>query len=87
MQDQEMRSEPTDNLSGLDLPRPWQFIAKSYTLDGVLGQGSYGTVMKGVCKATGQAVAIKFISGFSRWDYDCVKVIREIQILRKLSQM
>ena len=87
MQDQEMSSDPIDILSGADLPRAWQFIAKSYTLDGILGQGSYGTVMKGVCKVTGQAVAIKYISGFSKWDYDCVKVIREIQILRKLSQM
>ena len=82
-----MSSDPVDILSGADLPRAWQFIAKSYALDGILGQGSYGTVMKGVCKVTGQPVAIKFISGFSKWDYDCVKVIREIQILRKLSQM
>ena len=87
MQDQEMRSDPVDNLGGADLPRAWHLIAKSYTLDGVLGQGSYGTVMKGVCKVTGQQVAIKYINGFSKWDYDCVKVIREIQILRKLSQM
>lgn len=43
--------------------------------------------MKGVCKSTGQHVAIKYIHGFSQWDYDCVKVIREIQILRKLQDM
>ena len=73
--------------NGSDLHKDWNVIAKSYTLDGVLGQGSYGTVMKGVCKITGQVVAIKYISGFSKWDYDCVKVIREIQILRELSQM
>ena len=82
-----MGSDPVDIPSGAELPRAWHLIAKSYTLDGVLGQGSYGTVMKGVCKVTGQQVAIKYISGFSKWDYDCVKVIREIQILRKLSQM
>lgn len=87
MQDQEMGSDPVDMLSGTELPKAWHLIAKSYTLDGVLGQGSYGTVMKGVCKVTGQQVAIKYINGFSKWDYDCVKVIREIQILRKLSDM
>ena len=78
MQDQEMGSDPVDMLSGTELPKEWHLIAKSYTLDGVLGQGSYGTVMKGVCKVTGQQVAIKYINGFSKWDYDCVKVIREI---------
>ena len=43
--------------------------------------------MKGVCKTTGQHVAIKYIHGFSKWDYDCVKVIREIQLMRKLQEM
>lgn len=43
--------------------------------------------MKAVCKSTGQHVAIKYIQAFSKWDYDCVKVIREIQIMRKLQDM
>ena len=82
-----MSSEYTSSSSTSELPRAWHQIAKSYTLEGVLGQGSYGTVMKGVCKCTGQQVAIKYIHGFSKWDYDCVKVIREIQILRRLQDM
>jgi mitogen-activated protein kinase 1/3 len=32
-------------------------------------------------------VAIKYIQDFSRWDYDCVKVIREIQVMRRLQDM
>ena len=86
-QDQEMSSDNTDGSSTSELPRAWHQISKSYTLQGVLGQGSYGTVMKGVCKLTGQQVAIKYIHGFSKYDYDCVKVVREIQILRKLQDM
>ena len=86
-QDQEMSSDSTNGSSTSELPRAWHQIAKSYTLEGVLGQGSYGTVLKGLCKSTGQHVAIKYIHGFSQWDYDCVKVIREIQILRKLQDM
>lgn len=82
-----MSSDNTDGSGTSELPRAWHQIAKSYTLQGVLGQGSYGTVMKGVCKLTGQQVAIKYIHGFSKYDYDCVKVVREIQILRKLQDM
>lgn len=82
-----MLSENTIESSTAELPRAWHQISKDYNLDGVLGHGSYGTVMKGVCKATGQHVAIKYIHGFSKWDYDCVKVIREIQLMRKLQEM
>ena len=73
-----MSFDNTNRSSASELPKVWQQIANSYNLGGILGQGSYGTVMKGVCKLTGQQVAIKYISDFSKWDYDCVKVIREI---------
>jgi len=51
------------------------------------GEGSYGVVARGTCKITGQAVAIKLVKDFSKWEYDCVKAIREIQLMRKLAQM
>ena len=53
-----MSSDNTDGSSTSELPRAWHQISKSYTLQGVLGQGSYGTVMKGVCKSTGAVAAV-----------------------------
>lgn len=62
----------------------WANIEKKYTIDKAVGKGSYGTVVKAVCKASGQKVAIKHMTGFQQHEYDCVKVIREIQIMKGL---
>lgn len=42
--------------------------------------------MEGKCRVSKRVVAIKLISNFSLYEYDCVKVIREIQIMRGLHQ-
>ena len=39
-------------------------------------------MVKGICRVTGVAVAIKLIDDFASYEYDCVKVYREIKILR-----
>ena len=49
-----------------------------YTLGKKLGAGTYGTVMGAKCKISGLEVAIKHISDFSKYDYDCCKIIREV---------
>lgn len=41
--------------------------------------------MQATCKTTGKLVAIKFIQGIFKNEYDCVKILREIKIQRQLS--
>jgi serine/threonine protein kinase len=44
-------------------------------------------VVQAKCVTTGKMVAIKFIQDVCHTDYDCVKVIREIVLMRRLSQI
>lgn len=44
-------------------------------------------MVRATCNTTGNKVAIKFIEHVDENEYNCVKTIREIQILRKLSKM
>ena len=53
----------------------------------VIGRGSFGQVVKAHCKASGKCVAIKLITNLDNDEYDYVKVVREIQILHKLSEI
>lgn len=62
-------------------------MSDRYTPLKVIGEGSYGKVVKASCKATGREVAIKFIEHVNLNEYDCVKAIREIQLLKRLSKM
>lgn len=52
----------------------------------LLGNGSFGTVVKAKKRSTDQFVAIKLIKNFNHSSYKCRQVLREILILRKLSQ-
>ena len=56
----------------------WNLVAKTYDLKEVLGQGSYGTVMKAVCKKTKETVAIKLITKINLTSYSARKALREI---------
>lgn len=51
----------------------------------ILGQGSFGMVAKGYCYRNKCDVAIKKIKNFAEDDYDCLRVLREIQIMKKLN--
>ena len=60
------------------LPEVWEQILQDYTLVDKKGQGSYGCVMRAQCNATGQEVAIKMVKNFRKYEYEMVKVLREI---------
>ena len=71
----------------LELSSAWEIPITYYDLEEVVGEGSYGQVIKGVCKKTHRDVAIKFIQNVCESEYDCVKVIREVQLMRRLSEI
>lgn len=58
-----------------------------YKLLSYIGEGSYGTVIKGYCRNTETPVAIKLVQNFTKYEYDCVKLIREVQIMKHLNKL
>ena len=53
----------------------------------VLGKGSYGCVSKAKCLKTGRIVALKIMENQTNTEYDTIKLLREIQLMRKLQQL
>jgi serine/threonine protein kinase len=62
-------------------------VLRSYDILELSGQGSYGSVVKAVCRFTGDIVAIKLVKNFRNHSYSLIKIVREIQIMRALTQM
>lgn len=62
----------------LGLGPAWNEILVYYQIKNKVGEGSFGDVYRAKCVLTSQTVAIKHIKGFSKNDYDFVKLIREI---------
>ena len=52
-----------------------------------MGQGTYGTVVKAIHKKTQQKVAIKLIDNIKKDSYRLRQTLRELIILRKLSEV
>ena len=50
----------------------------------ILGQGSYGAVCSAIHKPTGTKVAIKKMDGVFDDEIDCKRILREVDLLRKL---
>ena len=71
-------------LKDLQLPIEWLCVKDRYEIKSVIGKGSYGQVVKAVCRASNEQVAIKMVKDFHKYDYDCCKLIREIQIMTSL---
>lgn len=64
----------------------WLHLKQDYKLVKFLGEGSFGQVKLGQCRNTKKMVAIKLIKDFADCEYNCIKVAREIQLMRHISQ-
>ena len=75
------------SLQAMNLPPVWLAVFDDYKIKNQIGQGSFGVVVGAKCKATGQKVAIKHVSNFRGYDYDCCKLIREIKIMQSVGEL
>lgn len=62
-------------------------MQSKYELLKVIGRGSYGCVSKAKCKNTGKFVAIKVFEKHTSSEYDTVKLVREIVLIKKLNEI
>ncbi|OQR93960.1 mitogen-activated protein kinase [Achlya hypogyna] len=62
----------------------WDEIAPNYQIETVLGQGSYGQVVRCKHLPTGDVVAIKKIQNVFSDPIDAKRILRELSILRQL---
>lgn len=53
----------------------------------VIGKGSYGCVSKAKDKDTGRLVALKVMKNQTLTEYELIKLLREIQLMRRLNQV
>ena len=60
----------------------WQ-CGDRYTVDKIIGQGSYGNVASAIDQQTGQKVAIKKFENIFKDNLHCKRALREISILRQ----
>jgi serine/threonine protein kinase len=65
----------------------WKDLKGDYKLVKVIGKGAYGTVVKAIHRGTKAVVAIKYIDGVSKSSYSARKVLREVKIMRMLSEI
>ena len=65
----------------------WDNLKHRYNLIELMGQGSFGTVMKAQDLFTGQLVAIKYLNKIFDSTYHARSALREIILLRKLTEI
>lgn len=68
------------------ISKDWDLLLKDYKILELLGNGAFGTVVKALDRKSDKLVAIKLIKNFNKTSYKCRQVLREIIVLRKLSQ-
>ena len=59
-------------------------MGEDYECIKLLGQGSYGAVCSAIHKPSGKKMAIKRMDGVFEDEVDCKRILREINLLRKL---
>jgi serine/threonine protein kinase len=62
-------------------------LDKHYFIKKLLGKGSYGCVSLGVSKETGKSVALKVMKSQTNNEYEIIKTIREVKLLRSLNDI
>lgn len=62
-------------------------ISKKYKIVQVIGKGSYGCVSKAKSLETGETVALKVMQNKSSTEYEFIKLLREIKIMRGLNEI
>ena len=65
----------------------WLDISTTYSLNNLIGQGSFGEVVSGKHIATGKDVAIKLIRGLFDHPRKTRAIVSEIQVMSQLSRM
>lgn len=60
-------------------------FSRNYKISRVLGQGSYGTVVKATSLVDGTKVAIKHVLVELEFQYQLVKIVREAKIMQFLN--
>ena len=71
----------------VQLPPLWAIVQPDFELLEICGEGSFGRVIKARHRSSKREVAIKQIGDAFDHQYSARKVLREIQILRKLTFM
>lgn len=61
----------------------WE-LGEDYEPIKMLGKGSYGAVASAIHKPSGTKVAIKKMDGVFEDEIDCKRILREVDLLRKL---
>ena len=60
------------------MPAIWRYVTNEYKILELLGEGSFGQVVRAQHVQTGQVFAIKLIQNVFDSLYECKKVLREI---------
>ena len=55
-----------------------------YTIEKIIGKGSFGTVAKAFDKQMNRNVAIKKVVNFEKNEYSCLQMLREIKLMKEL---
>ena len=65
----------------------WNPVLQEYNIIEMLGQGSFGQVVKAKHRVSQEIVAIKYIHNCFSNQYESRKLLREIRIMRKFNEM
>lgn len=62
-------------------------IQRKYDIVEMVGNGSYGTVMKAKNRLTEELVALKIMKSQPKMEYEIIKLLRELQLMRALNKL